>query len=101
MYMSCCPVAIIGNSHAQPQGPPLFIANLQANEQDEPMKVTFYVDCHVPADTSIIFQAEVMQCIEVDRAPIARNLVSLPVNPQVCSSANQNIRERLMVPNLG
>ena len=98
MYMSCSPVAIIGDTRTPPQGPPLFIANLQADAQLHPEEDTFWSECHVPHGISIIFPPEFILDTEVDKAPIALNPQHLPFNPQICSSANQEIREHLIHP---
>lgn len=95
MYMSCSPVAIISNSLKRPYGPPLLIANLQANPQSEPTQDEFWNSCHIPHGVSLIFPDEFKEPAEVERAPVALNLQSLPLNPKICSSANQNVREHL------
>ena len=98
MYMSCCPIAIIGDGGVPPHGPPLFIANLQVDELVSPTDDDLYGKCHIPDDTSIIFPQDFVRDTEVDRALVARNLQRVSFDPQVCSSANQDIRVRLMFP---
>lgn len=98
MYMSCSPVTITGRSHTVPYGPPLFIANLQANKQVEPMQDEFFARCNVPHGVSVIFADDFKRFAELERAPVALNLQLLSFDSNLCSSANQNIRTALAEP---
>jgi hypothetical protein len=102
LYMSCSCVMIKGSgppTNVTPNGPPLFIANLQVNPSLPPSNDPFWRQCNTKEGTSIIYPKRYEGINPVIVAPKALNLqqFSGPTNG-TCGSDNENTINALRGP---
>ncbi|KAK3064937.1 hypothetical protein LTS18_001901, partial [Coniosporium uncinatum] len=97
-YMSCSCVRIKGegpSTEITPAGPPLLVANLQADPEAAPASGIIWSKCNTPPGTSIVYSAK-YDDTPTKRAPIALNLQEYPATEgTVCDTSSKELMEKL------
>ncbi|KAK3064056.1 hypothetical protein LTS18_010477, partial [Coniosporium uncinatum] len=97
-YMSCSCVRIKGvgpSTEVTPAGPPLLVANLQADPEAAPATDVMWSKCNTPPGTSIVYSAQ-YDDTPTKRAPIALNLQEYPATEgTVCDTSSKELMEKL------
>ncbi|KAK3065025.1 hypothetical protein LTS18_013210 [Coniosporium uncinatum] len=97
-YMSCSCVRIEGvgpSTDITPAGPPLLVANLQADPEAAPATDIVWSKCNTPPGTSIVYSAQ-YDDTPTKRGPIALNLQEYPAaEGKVCDTSSKELMEKL------
>ncbi|KAK3064349.1 hypothetical protein LTS18_007999, partial [Coniosporium uncinatum] len=97
-YMSCSCVRIEGvgpSTEITSAGPPLLVANLQADPEAAPATDIIWSKCNTPPGTSIVYSAQ-YDDTPTKCAPIALNLQEFPATEgTVCDTSSKEIMEKL------
>ncbi|KAK3081712.1 hypothetical protein LTS18_003563 [Coniosporium uncinatum] len=97
-YMSCSCVRIEGvgpSTDITPAGPPLLVANLQADPKAAPATDIIWSKCNTPPGTSMVYSAQ-YDDTPTKRAPTALNLQEFPaLEGTVCDTSSEELMEKL------
>ncbi|KAK3063714.1 hypothetical protein LTS18_013363 [Coniosporium uncinatum] len=97
-YMSCSCVRIEGvgpSTEITPAGPPLLVANLQADPEAAPATDIIRSKCNTPPGTSIVYSAQ-YDDTPTERAPTALKLQEFPTTEgTVCDTSSKELMEKL------
>ncbi|KAK3061595.1 hypothetical protein LTS18_005853 [Coniosporium uncinatum] len=97
-YMSCSCVRTEGvgpSTDITPAGPPLLVANLQADPEAAPATDMVWSKCNTPPGTSIVYSAQ-YDDTPTERAPTALKLQEFPTTEgTVCDTSSKELMEKL------
>ncbi|KAK3080666.1 hypothetical protein LTS18_014287, partial [Coniosporium uncinatum] len=78
-----------------PAGPPLLVANLQADSEAAPASDIIWSKCNTPSGTSIVYSAQ-YDDTPTERAPTALKLQEFPATEgTVCDTSSKELMEKL------